>query len=160
VLHTRGACLAIALAVAPTGCRQHAPQETPSQVAPAAAARPTVAADSTPRVRNSLEALGAARQLELKTALFALNKALISFYVENDRYPADQNELESDPELAGTVADLKKLTTALTYTPVGNSYTLTVTRLDGSHMTLSGSAPGPRSGKPVQLRKPSPPVGT
>lgn len=97
---------------------------------------------------GALGALQAARKLEARTALFALNKALINFYVLNDRYPADLAELESAPEVAGAVADVEALADSLSYELRGDSYTVKVTLRGGEPLTLTGSDPGPRPAAP------------
>jgi hypothetical protein len=104
---------------------------------------------------SALDALAEARKLELKTALHDVHEALIAYYAENTRYPADRPELEADPALAAALGELDKAGAGWTYSSDGGSFTLTVEHAGSPPVTLSGNnqkfrrSPPPTAGKPA-----------
>jgi hypothetical protein len=89
-----------------------------------------------------------AQRLQARTRLLDLNRALLNFHVLHDRYPADQDELETAPEVAMAAAEAAALGTGLRYEAKGGGYTVTITMPTGSPITLEGTDPGPRGGRP------------
>jgi hypothetical protein len=115
---------------------------------PAAGGSARRAEDSEKPLTTPLAALSEARKLQLQTALLGVNKALLNFHVLEGRYPADQTELESAPEVAGDVALLKAVVEGLSYELEKGSYTLVVTLPDGPPITMKGSDPSLRPESP------------
>jgi hypothetical protein len=166
----RNRLVAVGLLAAACACGERAPRDAGGSTArdggvpPAAApardtapgrdtaptpprASPSVAAAESPA--GALDSL--ARRQALKAALHDVHEALVSYYARNARYPADRKELETDPSLAASVAELEKASTGVTYSSDGGSFKLTITRADGAPVTLSGN-------NQRHQRKPPPPV--
>ena len=142
-------CLGPALAACGGGDEARAPGSAGDGASPgsaAAGAPPAGALDSGETPAGALGGALEARRLQVRTTLLVLNRALLDFHVLHDRYPADQEELESAPEVAMAAAEAAALGTGLRYEPEDGGYTVTVTMPSGSPITLQGTDPGPRGG--------------
>jgi hypothetical protein len=104
---------------------------------------------------SALDALAEARKLQLQTALHDVHVALIAYYAENTRYPADRPELEADPALAAALGELDEAGAGWTYSSDGGSFRLTVEQAGGPPITLSANnqkfrrTPPPAAGRPA-----------
>lgn len=163
----RNRLVAVGLLAAAYACGEGAPWDAGGSTArdggvPPAAVPAQEAAPTPPRASPSvagaegpasaLDSLAAVRRRVLKAALHNVHEALVSYYARNARFPADREELETDPALAASVAELEKASTGITYSSDGGSFKLTITRADGAPVTLSGN-------NQRHQRKPPPPVG-
>ncbi|HEY7530322.1 MAG TPA: hypothetical protein VIC56_06565 [Gemmatimonadota bacterium] len=149
--------LAVCLALAALACGRGddaAPPGAGSGDAPAdAGAAAGVAAEgaapgadaATPGI---LGAAAEAQRLQVRTRLLDLNRSLLNFHVLHDRFPADQDELETAPEVAMAAAEAAAIGTGLRYEAKDGGYVVTVTMPTGAPITLEGSDPGPRGGRP------------
>lgn len=86
-------------------------------------------------------AIAEAQRVEIRAALRELQKALLTFRVLNDRYPADEAELASDPETSAAWADVRAGARAVRYAAQGPGYTLEVVPRTGAPLRVEGGEP-------------------
>jgi hypothetical protein len=154
-MRSAGLPAALWLALAGVACGGGDGAETrpaPSgETSPGAPGAPAAGAAVEPGGAGGPGAVGAAleaQRLQTRTRLLDLNRALLNFHVLHDRYPVDQDELEAAPEVAMAAAEAAAVGTGLRYEAKGGGYTVTITMPTGSPITLEGTDPGPRGGRP------------
>ena len=129
--------------VAVTACRsERMPGEETATPAPPSAEAP--AEERT----TPLKALAETQSLEIRTALSTMNRALLEFYVANDRYPRDLAEVEGDGTTAGAFATVREAADSVAYLqrPDGG-YRMVVHVPNGAPLTME--APPPTAGPPA-----------
>jgi hypothetical protein len=101
------------------------------------------AADSAAATERTtpLKALAASQSLEIRTALSSLNRAMLDFYVLNDRYPHDAAELEASQETAPEFATVRDASDSLSYTARDGGYRLVVHVRNAPPLTMEAPAP-------------------